>query len=156
MKLHFNELWNAVKVQLNTVLMQQLLGGPSRVYLEAEDYSQPEGPEGTEWHRLVIVPSSTLWAPADSDMGPTRSLAFMTRAEGSDFKRPGYDYTITLDAIQDEVENKLVGWSPPGLTRIVMVLPIYLFAGRQALPLWDEDRGLHFNSAQYRLEYNKA
>lgn len=155
MKLHYNEFWNAVKVRLNSALMQQLLGS-GKIYLESEDYSAPEGPEGTQWHRLVIVPSATLWAAADSDMGPTRSLAFMTRAEGSNFQKAGYDYTIPLDAIQDEVENLLIGWTPVGMTRIYAILPIYLFAGRQPLPLWDEGRGLHFNSAQYRTEINKA
>lgn len=153
--IHYNEMWNAIKAQLNSPLMQQLLG-PGKIYLESEDYSAPEDAEGTQWHRLVIVPSATLWAAANSDMGPTRDVAFMVRAEGSDFKKAGYDYTISLDAIQDEAERLLIGWCPAGLTRIKVVLPIYLFAGRQPLPLWDDDRGLHFNSAQFRTEISKA
>ena len=157
MKLRYNELWDAIKVRLDTALMQQLLGGLERIYLESEDYSEPEDLEGTQWHRLVIVPTTNIWAPGDSMMGPTRPVAFMVRAEGSDFIRPGYNPAIPLDAIQDEVENRLVGWTPEVQpVRIKLIVPIYLFAERQPLPLWDDDRGLHFNSAQYRTEINKT
>lgn len=156
MRLHYTEFWAATKARLNTALMQQILGGPNRVYLESEDYSRPEGVEGGEWGRVVIVPTATLWADADSSMGPTRNLAFMVRAELSNYTKPGYDHTIPLDAAQDEAENQLVGWWPIGLTRISVVLPIYLFAARQPMPLWDEDRGLYFTSAQFRTEVNKV
>jgi len=156
MKLRYTEFWQAVKAQLNTALMQSILGGPARVYLESDDYSQPEGVEGGEWGRLVIVPTATLWADADSSMGPTRNLAFMVRVELSNFTQVGYDHTIPLDAAQDEAENQLVGWVPVGFTRINVVLPIYLQANRQPLPLWDEDRGLYFTSAQFRTEVTKV
>lgn len=155
-KLHYTEFWQAVKTRLNTATMQAVLGGANRVYLESEDYSKPEGVEGGEWGRVVIVPTATLWADADSSMGPTRNLAFMVRAELSNFTKLGYDHTIPLDAAQDEAENQLIGWCPGGLTRIVILLPLYLQANRQPLPLWDDDRGLYFTSAQFRTEVTKV
>lgn len=155
MRLHYTEFWEAVRARLNTALMQTILGGPNRVYLESEDYSKPEGVENGEWGRVVIVPSSNIWGAADS-VGPTRQTAFMVRGELSDYKKQGYDYTVPLDAMQDEAENQLNGWCPGGLTRILVVLPIYLFSARQPLPLWDDDRALHFNSAQYRTEISKT
>lgn len=155
MRLHYSEFWQAVKAQLNTALMQQILNG-GKVYLQGEDYSTPEGPEGSLWGRVVVVPAQTAWPNTEADMGPTREVPFLVRAEFSDFTRPGYDVQVSLDAAQDEAENQLIGWVPTGLPRITVVVPIYLQNSREVYPFWDDDRGLHFNSAQFRTEVAKV
>lgn len=154
--LRYGELWEALRDRLNTERMQRMLGGLSRVYLEGEDYSRPEGNEGTRWARLVVVPAVSLWPAGGTGMAPTRPVGFLVRAEHSNYVREGYSIQVSLDAIQEEAEDQLVGWCPEGLTWIRCALPIYLYAGAQPRPMWDDKRGLWWTSGHYRTEVAKA
>ncbi len=156
--MQFSELWQAVRVQLQTAKMARMLG-PGKVYIEGEDYNKPEGTNTGPWGRLVIVPAASLWDTPD--YGPLRDIAFLTRAEMSDFKaldsgtgRP-FNPHVPLDAIQEECESRLNGWLPVGLARIKPALPIYLYSSTQPNAMWDDDRTLYWTSAQYRLDVAK-
>lgn len=152
--LRYTELWQAVKDRLNTARMQRMLG-VGKVYLEGEDYSQPEGTDSNPWARVVIVPAVTLWPSQGTGMAALRPVAFLARAEHSNFKAAGYNIQTSLDAIQEEIEDQLTGWLPEGQTRIWISLPIYLYAGGQARPMWDDKRHVHWTSSHYRTEVSK-
>lgn len=152
--LRYTELWAAIKTRLSTAKMQRMLG-PGKIYLEGQDYSAPEAAEGKLWGRLVIVPSVSLWPSRLSAMAQTRHVAFLVRSEISDFKAVGFDSQVLLDAIQEEVEDQLTGWQPPDMTNIWAALPVYIHAGAQPRPMWDDKRSLHWVSSHYRLEVAK-
>ena len=149
--IRYNELWQATKARLLTAKKQRMLG-PGKVYLEGEDYTLPEGPDTRPWGRLVVVPAATLWPNRSMGMAPTRGLPFIVRAELSNFKAPNWSPQVAIDAINEEIEQRLVGWHPTTFDRINVVIPIYLYAGAQSRPMWDDKRQVHWTSAHFRTE----
>lgn len=151
LRLRYHELWLRVKERLSTPRMLSLLQG-GKVYLEGENYSQPEVADETKvWGRLVLVPTSTLW-PEDPGIGPMRRLGFLTRAEVHSNNDPAYFPQQTLDAIQDEVLVQLREYVVPKQKYIMGARAIWQHRPPQPLPLWDDIRGLWFTSSEYRLE----
>ena len=155
LRIRYHEFWLRVKERLSTPRMLQLLQG-GKVYLEGENYSQPENTDQTKiWARLVIVPTSTLW-PEDPGIGPMRRMGFLTRAEVHSNNDPAYFPQQTLDAIQDECLVQLRHYEVPKQKYIMGARGIWQHRPPQPLPLWDETRGLYFTSAEYRVEVAPA
>lgn len=146
--------WPMVVVRLATPAMATILGGAGRVYREIGQPFEPEGAENAAWGRVVVVPASTLWEPAD---GPGREArtAWLVRAEVHG-AGDGYDPTIPLEAAHGEAFARLHGWMPGRIETAGHVLqafgrlPVWRETRPQPLPRWDDERGLWYMSAQYR------
>ncbi len=146
------DLWHdVVKPRLDSALMQTILGGAGRVYVEGDDYSEPEGAENQPWGRLVIVPATTLWEAVD-DPSTVQPLAFLIRTEANNYTGSNYRVGVTLEAAQAEAYNRLNRWTPTGLRHALIAIPFYRWSRPQSLPLWDESRGLWFLSSQWRTQ----
>jgi hypothetical protein len=149
-RMRYWEVWDVLKARLASARMLTILQG-GKVYLEGDDYSQPEGPEDKPWGRLVIVPGQNLW-PDEPGIGPTSTMSFLTRAEGNPITNPGFNLQKLLDGIQDECYSQLAGFTIPKMNYVMGALPIWLNRPAQPLPLWDDSRGLGFTSAEWRTE----
>lgn len=149
-RIRYWEIWEHLKVYLNTPRMIAVLQG-GKIYLEGTDYSRPESDLAKPWGRLVIVPTQNLW-PDEPGSGPTRTLAFLTRAEFNAITDPGFNVQKSLDAIQDECVIQLDGHVLPAMQYAQTALPLWMNRPPQPLPLWDETRGLYFTSAEWRGE----
>lgn len=149
-RIRYWEIWENLKTRLSSARMITVLQG-GKVYLEGADYTAPEGPEDKPWGRLVIVPAQNLW-PDEVGIGPTRTIAFLTRAEFNPYRDPGFNVQKPLDAIQDECYMQLSGYTPSAMQYVQFALPLWLARAPQSLPLWDEARALAFTSAEWRAE----
>jgi hypothetical protein len=151
--IRLSDLWDGVRTRVNSAMMQTVLGGAARVYVEGEDYGDAEGPESAPWGRVVIVPASTLWDDID-DPSDLRRIAFLIRAEFNDFRGAGYRPGVSLEAAQAEAYNQLYRWTPALTTyrAVVVALPFYRWTRPQPLPLWDEERALWWTSSQWRTQ----
>lgn len=144
------EIWDHLRVYLASARMLSILQG-GKVYVEGDDYSKPEGPTNTIWGRLVLVPSQRMWED-QVGTGPTRSLAFLSRAEGNPNWVDGTRIDKLLDGIQDEVTKLLTGHALPKATYVMGAIPLWQSRPPQPLPLWDEQRAVFFTSAEWRCE----
>jgi hypothetical protein len=150
----FTQFWNLVKGRLTVdAMLLTLLYGPKHVYKEGEDYSQPEGPEGKPWCRLVIAPTMSLWPQADAP-GMLKPVAFIVRAECNNFLDPNYDKQAALEGLHAQVKMLLDGWAPDpasmGTTKIAF--PVFLQRIIEPRLMWDDQRKLNFMTAEYRCE----
>jgi hypothetical protein len=142
------EIWEQVKLRLDTARMQSFTRGAKRIYLESDDYAAPESGIDLAWGRAIIVPTQTAW-PTTEAPGQMIPVAFLVRGEVNDFKDPGFHKGKVLSGIQDETYAQLYGWTPSS-SQALVVLQIFLFRPPQPLPLWEEGRGVWFTSAEYR------
>ena len=146
------ELWGLLKTRLDSAAMQAALGGAGRIFLITEDGAgEPQGSEAQQWGRLVIAPVRRAFGEPESGPGRDRMVPFMVRA---DAHPPGgvaaFDPTIALEAAHAEAFTLLHGWTPVGLTKASMDRPMWRHTDPQSLPLWDDDHGVWFMSAEYR------
>ena len=153
-RIRYWEIWDVILARLQSARMMTVLQG-GKVYKEGTDYSLPEGAETAVWGRLVIVPTQNLW-PDAVGIGPTRTLPFLTRAEVHSNNDVGYNAQKTLDAIQDECVVQLEGFVVPRQVYVMGATPLWLARPPQALPLWDDARGLYWTSAEWRCEVTSA
>lgn len=149
-QVRFWEVWDELLARLNTARMQHILQG-GKIYLEGSDYSQPEGAEDKPWGRLILVPTANLW-PDDTGVGPTRTLSFLSRAEVHPIRSAAFNPQKTLDGLQDEVFVQLSGYVIQPHKYVMGATPLWLARGAQPLPLWDDERGMYFTSAEWRCE----
>ena len=142
------ELWAAMKARLDTARMQSILGGAGRIRLLTESMA-PLGTESETWGRVVIVPVRRMFGEPAEGAGRNRNLAFQIR---TDIHGPGgsYDPAIAAEAAQNEAFDRLHGWNPGAFTYGRVVGPISRETAPQSLPLWDDDLGVWFLSAEYR------
>lgn len=154
--IRYDAFWAAVKARLSTSRMNRVLygtrtGGGSRVYRNTDDYEEPEGNESAPWGRVVIIPATTLWHPQDVP-GETRKTAFVVRAEFNNYRALNYEATADLEAAQEEVYNLLEEWLPTSLNGVFVAFNIYRQSAPQAMPFYDDLRGVWWSSAEYRFE----
>lgn len=142
------ELWEAVRTRLDSARMQTILDGAGRIRLVHEDLSAL-GAEGTVWGRIVIVPVRRIYGEPTESAGRSRAVPFLLRTE---IHSPGggHNPAIPLEAAQDEGFVLLHGWKPEGFTRARVVGRLWRESAPQALPLWDDELGVWFLSAEYR------
>lgn len=148
--IRFWELWDHLRTLLPSTRMLAILQG-GKVYLEGDDYSKPEGPEGDIWGRLVVLPTARMWDD-QVGTGPTRNVSFLVRAEAHPNWVEGTRPDKLLDAAQDEATILLSGHTIPKLTYIMGAIPLWQARPPQPMMLWDEQRGLYFTSAEWRCE----
>lgn len=147
------EFWDALKVLLSTPRMARLALGPNRVHIADENYPEAEGSEAEVWGRLVIVPTDTLWSVPTAP-NETRKVGFLIRTDAHAPKNEqGFRAARMLEAMHAEARALLQGWIPPGpFEHVRIVFPIYQWTSPQPLPLWDDEDGLYYLSAEYRTE----
>lgn len=147
--IRYTELWRRLKQELSTEDMLVVLGG-GKVYIEGEDYGEPEGKVGELWGRMVIVPSQTAW-PDTNAPGPITQLSFIVRSEVTgNFSRPGFIPSANLEAQQVIVYSQLDGFLPTDLLYLRVAMPLFLQRVPQPLPLWDDPRQIWFTSSEWR------
>jgi hypothetical protein len=145
-----SELWEAIKPRLDTVRMQSILGGTGRIVRVDQDLS-PYGAETAAWARCVIVPVRRIYGEPAEGAGRNRDVRFLLRTEvhapsGDTAYNPG----IAAEAAQGEGFAQLHGWVPTGFTYARVVGAISRETAPQSLPLWDDQTGLWYLSAEYR------
>lgn len=145
----YRQLWNLVKQHVGTSSLLSILV-VGKVYLEGEDYSQPEGAEGGQWGRVVLVPTSSPFpaAPTNEEL---LSLGMLVRSEVSNFQNVNYMPQVALEAQQWELYTQLQGWLPPATTFLKPASAFRLVRPWQELPMWDQVRGLYFISSVYQI-----
>jgi hypothetical protein len=79
-------------------------------------------------------------------------VQFVVRGEVNNFMAPGYEPAANLEALMVEVYDRLQGWIPTGLTYLTMAFKVYRQYTPQAMPMWDEGRGVWMMSAEFRCE----
>lgn len=146
----------ALKTQLDTSTMRGICNpsGDTKacVFVAGlDEFSDPEGPEKTDWGRVVIVPTDTLW-PTDEVEGWTRKLGFLVRTEFNNLAARGYTPMTGLELAQRESYHRLQRWAPTGLDGVLVAFPMYRSRAPQPIPQRDDERGLRFLSSEYRTE----
>jgi hypothetical protein len=153
-------LWRAIQQRVNTQAMRVILGSSAaapRIHLAYDDYLAQEGPEGAAWGRLVIVPTQTLWQSPREQPGQRRAIGWLVRIDYNPVHQPGYDVNVPLQAAQAEAYAQLQDWVPTTpVTGATVAFPFYRATPPQDIPLWDEPRGLWYNSAEYHTEVSRA
>lgn len=144
------EIWDHLRTLLPSTRMLSILQG-GKVYIEGDNYTTPEGAETAFWGRLIIVPSARMWED-QVGTGKTQSMSFLTRAECHPNWVVGTRPDKMLAGIQDEAYKLLDGYVLPRLTYVMGALPLWQARPPQPLPLWDEERGVYFSSAEWRTE----
>lgn len=155
------ELWPALRVRLSTPEMATVLRGANRVYVEGAP-KPPDLSNTTDWGNLAIVPTRTLWS-TPAVPGETRGVAFLLRAEFNNLVRPGYSQDVAIGAAHRTAYARIVGWVPaPADGAGVELTPadfrhfrpateILIASWAQARALWDDERGMWYSSAEYRV-----
>lgn len=154
-----SEFWRATLEHLDSLAVQNLLGGAGRVFLITDDDSGvAQGAEEEAWGRGVVAPVRKTWGPSAGNAGRFRMVPFLVRF---DVHPPGgaktgtgankYDPMIMLEAAHEEAFDLLHGWTPVGLTQASLDRPVWRYTDTQSAPLWDDDQGVWFLSAEYRV-----
>jgi hypothetical protein len=85
-------------------------------------------------------------------------VAFLIRAEFNNLVRPGYSPDVSIGAAQRVAYGLLQDWvpAPAGSTpadfrHFRPFTPVLIASWAQARALWDDERGMWFSSAEYRV-----
>lgn len=97
----------------------------------------------------MILPVRRLYGELSEGAGRVRPVPFLIRA---DIHSPSDDYNpaIAAEAAHEEAFARLHGWMPAAFARGRAMEPMYRETSPQSLPLWDDDLGVWFLSAEYR------
>jgi hypothetical protein len=147
-------LWPVVRDRVNTAKMQQILGGPKRVYIEGDNYSAPEAGDDVPWYRLIIIPSRNLYR-REGTPGLQTPFGIVIRVEGNNFRRDGFNRMVAHDAAQVEAWRRLDRWTPPATDKILVSTAFWLHAPHQASTNWDDTTKMWWTSAIYRAEASR-
>lgn len=156
-----SELFDALKVRLDSARMQTMLGAAGRVFKASDDgVKDRPAAEGSPGRRVVIIPVRTPWNTQELG-GRQRVVRFMVVSEMQRGSKTD-DPAVALEAIQDEAFMRLEGWRPsnaellathPGdgavAPLLTIVLPMYRSRPPQSGAEWDERSGLYFLSSEY-------
>lgn len=146
-------LWRAVALQVNSALMQTILGSATRVHVVTDEFNASEGLQDAAWGRVVVVPTQTIWQQNTEVPGGARVTGCLLRTEFNRVEQPGYDVNVALQAAQSEAYKQLQGWVPTvAIPGVSFVLPFYRQTPPQEMPLWDPGRGMWYTSSEYRAE----
>jgi len=150
------ELWPAVQARLSVAGMDAVLRGAGRVYVEGNKLP-PALANDADWGNLAIVPTRTLWSPPAAP-GESRGVAFLIRAEFNNLVRPGYSPDVAIGAAHRVAYSRLQGWvpapaagTPADFRHFRPVTDILIASWAQARALWDDERGMWYSSAEYRV-----
>lgn len=145
------ELWPIIRDRVATPELAIVLGGAKRAYIVGDPMPNGLG-ETVAWGNVAIVPRATLW-PQPANPGGMQGVGFLARVEFQDPQRPGYRVDVSLAAAHRLVYLRLVGWAPPvdAMRHAVVATAITIAEIPQPRPLYDDERGLWYTSAQYRL-----
>lgn len=127
-----------------------ILGGTGRIFLITDPSATVDlGGQDEAWGRGVIAPIRRVFGEPESQLGRARLIPFLVRF---DVHSPGGSYNphVTLEAAHTEAFRLLHGWTPGPLAHARMNLPVWRHADPQSLPLWDNETGVWFTSAEYR------
>lgn len=124
--------------------------GAERVRLSSDNYPRAEGAAGTEWGRIVIVPTRTLWRIEESPYLP-RAIGLLLRAEVPDLRAQGLNPALPLEDLQRAAYVRILSFAP-ALAHSTIHVPLYRFSHPASFPEWDEPSGTWFTSAEYRTE----
>lgn len=146
------ELWGSVLERLDSVTMQGVLGGAGRIFLiTASGATTAQGAETQAWGRGVVAPIRRMFGEPEANLGQFRLISWLVRF---DIHPPGgatgYDPALPLELAQAEAFARLHNWQPTGWTKASINRPIWRHSDPQSLPLWDNDTGVWFTSAEYR------
>lgn len=155
----FTEFWRLVIARLAAdATLRATLGATvllPRIYLSTDNFVAPEGVESAPWARLVVVPIDSLWVQ-DNEDDPRRPkrAGFLIRAEVNDFRAKGYDIAMVLDGIQWQVHTLLYLWAPAvnAMRWAIAIRPLFRWQGPQQTPMFTDERGLWYNSSEWRTE----
>lgn len=146
------EIWEAVKIRLQSVRMQEILGGPGRVFVVQElrlDTATP--PKHEAWGRLVIVPTAPA-SPSPGSGTHVRVPGFLLRAEVNKPDRAdNYNPMISLEAALSEGFKLTEGWQPAALKYARVLYPIQRTHSPAASPVWDTERRLWLLSSRHNI-----
>jgi hypothetical protein len=155
------ELWPAMQARLNTVALAAVLRGPSRVYVEGAQ--APAGLENDrDWGSVAIVPTRSLWNPP-ARPGESRGVGFLLRAEFNNLVAPGYTPDVSIGAAHRVIMKRIQGWvpapvngagveqTPADFRHIRPATDVQIASYAQPRALWDDDRGMWYSSAEYRV-----
>jgi len=155
--------WNAVRARLDTPEAEAVTGGPGRVRGGWQKYPEAEAGEGQPWARYVVQPAIMDRTGA----GPTLVTPFLVIAEAADLEDlEGWaeQRGTILAGLQMLAHRRLRLWAPTdaelaaaaGIAEadltVRVVRPVWLDRPPHDTPQYDEDRGLVFTSAEYRVE----
>lgn len=143
------ELPDVVAQRLDTPILEELLGGPGRVFAKKDEPMEQEGQPSEAWGRVVVQLGERI-VPAGQEHGTRRATPrVLVRAEVNR-PGPGFDPSRALEAIHAEVFQELEGWTPV-VDEASVAWPLWRVGMVNAEPLWDDERGLWLKTAEYRL-----
>jgi hypothetical protein len=146
------EFWSRVVTRLNSPDMANILHGANRIFRRDQAGAERPPADPTEvWGRGVVSPIVRLYGEPESRPDRSREVTWAVRFDVfSPGGLSGYDPAITLEAAHLEAFHRLQGWTPTGMLRANVTHPIWRLRDPQAVPLWDDDYGVWFMSAEYR------
>jgi hypothetical protein len=162
-----SELFDAIKARLAaSEMLQNTLRGRAanpehnRVYLSDDDYSLPDGPEGTPWGRLVVMPPTTPWDFTFSESA-LRPVSFLVKVEYANYTTAAFRPRRAIEAAHVEAFALLHGWVPTTLDgapfrHLLVGWRIYRVTDPQPMPFWDAERSLWYSTCEYRTQITSA
>lgn len=151
--LRVHDLWEALQERLATGRMAAILGGGGRVYTPKDHSGQENEREGAldePWGRIVLLTRTTLWPQRDVP-GEMKNVAFLVSVQFNDFRAPGYDVGLAVDAAHEEVYRLLDNYVP-SLSRATVAVPIWRYGKPPEHPVLDQPRKLWLSNAEYRTQ----
>jgi hypothetical protein len=152
------DLWPVLRARVSTALMDTILGGPNRVFVEG-DYSGAPDIESKPWGRGVIVPVLPVQGIRFEQLLPTR-LRFLFRTDFNNVVIPGYNVSRSAELAQREAARQLQNWDGASALTSAQIM----FAGPprmdevwQPRVLYDETRtGTVFLSSSWLVDVASA
>lgn len=139
------DLWPVLKARIDTATMTTILGGPGRLFLEAE-YTKPPATETTAWKRGVIVPVLPVGGIRFEPGLPT-TLRWLFRFDANDVVAEGLPSAVWAsrsgELAQREAARRWQNWDGAAdltSTQIMFAGPPRLDEGWQPRVIYDERR----------------
>jgi hypothetical protein len=133
--------------------MTGILGGADRVHTPNDQRNlraDREARQNEPWGRIIFLSRITLW-PQQDEPRSWKNVAWLVSVQFNDFRAPGYDVGIPVAAAHEEVYRQLDNYAPD-VELVQVAMPIWRFSTPYPEPVYDEERKLWLNNAEYRTQ----
>ena len=144
-----HEIPAAVATRINTSRMADLLWADDRVFTETDEPVDREEDPSLAGGRVVVMLARPLFPGAQEPAHRSKHVPVLVKAEVND-PGDGFNHRQALEAVLEEVFNRLEGWKP-SMAKASVSFPMYRRGRVTTDPLWDDEKGVWAMTDEYRL-----
>jgi hypothetical protein len=152
-QLRMAQFWDALVARVSTPRMEEILGGPGRVYGPFDEPPDREARQDLPWGRVKMIGRVDLWPQVDVP-GDWKNVAWMASVQFNDFRAAGYRVDISIEAAHGELIDLLDDWAPTQeeVTDLAVMVPVWRYSTPPVKAVYDSQRRLWISNAQYRAQ----